>query len=305
MKTKWISLLLVSGMIATAIIINACKKDDDKTEDKKTTEESIESAENNAFMESEFNATMDAADDVASNRTFSKKDDAFNKTETDSTYLPSGAVVVFTDSVMDTNGVAFYIDYGALGTTEPKGKLCKDGRYRAGVLNITLSKPHHQIGSVLSISVPESNNYYVGNGISMWHVSGTKTITRSDTATRTIVVTGGKAQSDAGTITWAANRTVVRTIDGVWGLWGDRFTITGSASGTNLKGVSFNAAIDPNDPLVKLIQIGCANTFINGTVTITNSNGGELILDYDPFNNEACDRTARVTVNGKTKDITI
>ena len=56
-------------------------------------------------------------------------------------------------------------------------------------------------------------------------------------------------------------------------------------------------------PLVKKFQLGCARTFVAGTVSITNSKEKSMLLNYDPTNTQACDNLASLTINGKTKVI--
>ena len=85
---------------------------------------------------------------------------------------------------------------------------------------------------------------------------------------------------------------------------GDVFEILGSASGTNRKGEAFTVTIDV--PLKKKVDVGCAQTFVKGKLTLKNTDSGkEIIIDYDPFGNEACDRVAKATINGKDHIYTV
>jgi hypothetical protein len=67
--------------------------------------------------------------------------------------------------------------------------------------------------------------------------------------------------------------------------------------------VDLAAHVEQGNPLLKKLELGCASTFISGVVTIENETGGILILDYDPYNDQACDKVARVTINGLSKII--
>lgn len=301
MKTKKIISIAFFAVFASSLVLfNSCKKEDKDD----TAAESIQSAEDNAMAESEFSAVFDASDDVAAVNNDSKE--TKDSKSLGYTVLPSGAEVIFTDSLWsDGDGIAFFIDYGELLGTAPSGLLCKDGKYRAGRIDVTLSDHYYLVNSVLSISISEDNDYYVGDGTNMTHISGYKTVTRTDSTTRHIVVTDGKAESSLGTILWSCDRTTVRTADAGWGLWGDEFTTTGSAQGSNINGIGFTASISEEKPLVKQLQIGCARTFVSGIVTVTNNNGGVLELDYDPYGDQACDRTAKVTVNGVSRIIMV
>ncbi len=277
-------LMLVVAVLAT-MSMSSCKKD------KLEALETITSAEDNSTAESEFTSAFDLGDDLATNENRLKK--------AGSTILPSGAVLTITDSLFtDGDAKEFNIDFGPLGTSMPFGKLCGDGRYRAGKINFILSAPYLNVGSVLTINISDNDKFFGGNGADMTQISGTKVITRVSVNQFTVMVTNGKATNINGTVTWAATRTITRTFDAGPGLLGDIFEISGSAAGTNRKNEAFTVTIDI--PLKKKIEIGCAQTFVKGKLTLKNTvSGKEIKVDYDPFNNEACDRTAKATINGK------
>lgn len=285
------SKLMLGVAVFATMFMFSCRKD------KIEALETITSAEDNSTAESEFTSAFDLGDDVASN------DGRLKKAGT--TILPSGAVLTITDSSFtDGDGKEFNVDFGPLGTSAPFGKLCGDGRYRAGKINFSLSAPYLNVGSILTISISDNDKFYGGNGAEMTQISGTKVITRTQANQYTVAVTNGKATNDKGTVTWAANRTITRISDAGPGLLGDVFEITGSASGTNRKGDAFTVTIDL--PLKKKIEIGCANTFVKGKLTLKNIDSGkEILIDYDPFNNEACDKTAKATINGKEHIYTV
>jgi hypothetical protein len=288
------SVILIITCVATLI---GCQK-----QDRILYTENIQSAENNAMMETEFSAMFEAIDDIAS----IQNDIGNNYKSTTYTVVPSGAMVIFTDSLWnDGDGIEFYIDYGELDLYPPKGILCKDGRYRAGKVYASLSDRYFNLNSILTISVPSENIYYVGNGNDMTNISGTKTVTRIDTNTRNIRVTDAIATNLLGSITWNADRTISKTFNTGPGLWGDEFTITGTSSGTNVNGVGFTANISSLNPLVKRLELGCASTFVSGVITITNNNGDQMQLDYDPYNDQPCDKVARVIINGRSKFIIV
>ena len=278
-------LILITVLaILPALFMISCKKE-------KLTLDTIISAEDNSTAESEFSSAFDLGDDVATNEGRLKK--------AGSTILPSGAILTLTDSLFtDGDGKEFSIDFGPLGSKMPFGLLCGDGKYRAGKVHFSLSATYLNVGSILTITIDESDNYYGGNGAEMTKISGIKVITRTQSNQYTVSVTNGKAVNDKGTVTWASNRTVTRTYDAGPGLMGDIFEVSGSASGTNRNGEDFTVTIDL--PLKKKIQIGCSNTFIKGKLTLKNiDNNKEIKIDYDPYINEACDKTAKATINGK------
>ena len=59
-------------------------------------------------------------------------------------------------------------------------------------------------------------------------------------------------------------------------------------------------------PLIKNVVPGCSGEYINGMLELKDSDkSSTTILDYDPFENESCDRIVRVTIAGKITDITL
>lgn len=269
----------------TAISLSSCRKDRNETA------ETIVSAEDNATAENEFTSLFDVADDFSSN-------DA--RTRSGNTILPSGAIVTFQDSsFMDGDGVECTIDFGPLKSSAPKGTLCQDGRFRAGKIHLALTKRYFLDSAQVIITINDSDNFYGGSdGVNMTKLSGSVVLTRLSDTRLTIEVKNAKAVNDKGTVTWASNRTITKIVDNGPGILGDQFEIIGSASGVNRNNENFTVVI--NDALVKKIEMGCARTFIKGQVTLTNvSSGKTLQIDYDPFNNQACDLTAKVTINSK------
>lgn len=266
--------------------LSSCRKD--KTSD---TTETIVSAEDNSTLESEFTSLFDVADDFSSND---------RRTRAGNTILPSGAVVTFEDSSFtDGNGIKCTIDYGPLKTSAPKGLLCQDGRFRAGKVHLSLSKHYNADSAQLEVSISDSDAYYAGNnGVEMTNISGLLTITRMEATVVRIVVSNAKAVNDKGTVTWNSTRTITKLVDAGPGILGDQFSIDGSAAGVNRNGENFTVVI--NEPLLKKVELGCARTFVKGKVTLSNTSTGKSIsIDYDPYNNQACDAIAKATINGR------
>ncbi len=273
---------------ATSFLLSSCKKE---------IEESIQSAEDNAQIETEYSHIYDVVADYAST------DSRTGKTE--DYLLPNGAVVTFSDSTFDDgDGVDFIIDYGPLnhgGTT--KGLACKDGRYRAGKIHVGMSSHWSDIPCTLTIAISAADEYYAGNGSKMYKVTGTKVVERTSDTSYTTTVTDATLQRDNGIVSWSANKNITLTHDAGTGWLNDEYTVTGNASGTNANGVGFT--VQTLTPLVKKLSIECMRTFIAGELTITNTNGKVLSINYDSFGDQACDNTVTVTYNGKSRNITL
>lgn len=276
------SIALMAGI---SVLTVSCRKD---TQD---TLETIESAEDNSTAENEFTSLFDVADDFSSND---------SRTRTGNTILPSGAVVNFSDSTFsDGDGVECTIDFGPLKSSTPKGILCNDGRYRAGVVHLSISKRYLQDSSVVEISAGDADNFYAGSdGVNLTKLTGTLKVTRTSASSLRIEVINARAINDKGTVSWQSVRNITKTLDNGAGILGDQFEVTGQASGVNRNGEDFTVTIDV--PLVKKVEMGCARTFVKGKITLTNASSGKTIkIDYDPFNDGRCDLTAKATINNK------
>lgn len=257
--------------------------------------ESVQSAEDNAQIETEFSQIFEAVAD------FAASDGRVNKT--DDFLLPSGATVTFTDSLFnDGDGVDFDINYGPLNSGgNAKGRLCKDGRYRAGIVHVGMTNRWSEIPCVVTIAISTSDQYYAGNGTKMYQITGTKTVTKTSATKYEVVVLNATMQRDNGSVSWNAERTITKTKDPGIGWQNDEYTIEGSADGINANGDAFTAQIV--SPLVKEMSLGCMSTFVKGKISVTNSNGKVLSIDYDSFGNAACDKTATIYFNNRSRNI--
>ena len=174
------------------------------------------------------------------------------------------------------------------------GCLCADNRFRSGQIIVRFTT---DINRRIAGAVVRRKNYFVNNN---QHI-----------ATRTFTDLGGGAfrvavdsasiirANNGGTHSWTANWTFTPTANTTATL--REYSVTGGAQGTNRKGVGYTTTIV--SPLIR--RSDCYKYYVAGTVSISNTNGKTLLLNYDPSGTRACDNTASVTVNGRTKTITL
>jgi len=286
------NLFFVSTALTLAFGFHAC----DKIQD---TKETISSAEDFANSETEFAGAFDISDDFNSSETRLRSNSGG--------ILPSGAVVDWVDtSFTDGDGVEYSIDFGPIGSSAPYGRICGDGRFRAGKFTVTLDRRYTEIGAVGVLSIKEDDAYYSGDGITMTQLSGVLTITRLAEFKVRVEVSNGKASRKGKTWQFSGIKEVENIKPGATGILGDEFKVTGSGSGVNKDGVAYTWNI--TQPLIKRVEIGCARTFISGIISLVNSGGGTLSVDFDPDPDPAgprCDRKARATINGKSFDFEV
>ncbi len=177
--------------------------------------------------------------------------------------------------------------------------LCPDGRYRRGIIQAVFSGPYRQAGAVVTIT---HTNYFVNDNQHL----GTRTINNLGSGSFDMSMQNASIiyANNGGTTSWSSTRRYTRTAGfGTATILDDAYSITGSLTGTNRRGVTYTAAIQ--QPLVKKFAIGCARHFISGTIQLSNTNGRTLLLNYDPTGTAACDNVASVTINGNTYTITL
>ncbi len=186
------------------------------------------------------------------------------------------------------------------------GAACvgRDGRTRSGVLNIIMTAPWRDVGSVTTIT---TNNYVV-NGFA---ISGIKTITRqglnvAGNPVHNIVVTNASITNPQGeTATWNCNRTVEMIAGqttnfashGVTGVTDDVFSITGTASGTSRNGTNYTA--NTTEALIR--RMDC-RWITDGVVELTPNGGDARTID---FGDGTCDNQATVSFRRWSTSITL
>ena len=102
--------------------------------------------------------------------------------------------------------------------------------------------------------------------------------------------------NNGGTHSWTANWTFTPTANTTATV--REYSVTGLSAGTNRKGVGYTTTIQT--PLIR--SSTCFKYYTAGILSISNATGKTMLLNYG---NGACDNTATVTVNGRTKTITL
>jgi hypothetical protein len=210
----------------------------------------------------------------------------------ESAVLSSCASLKF-DTIVHTNPDSITVNFGA------NNCLCNDERYRRGSLLITFNGKYKDSLTTITIT---SQNYFVNDH----GVKGTK-ITKNlghnaqghlvYDLTENIEVTktnGGVIKLDAKRQReWISGENTL-----IWS--DDKYSITGSASGTNSNGRSFTSLI--TKPLIRDMRVLCRKNFVSGAIQHTPFKKPTRTID---FGNGDCTNKATVTINGRVYDITL
>jgi hypothetical protein len=296
-KTKWVLATLASCLII-GLTIPSCKK---KTT---TADEETNTAVDNAnaeHMVSDITSMAAQASDGSSSLT------AYRVPDYDQILGNSCATISTVNNVIT---IAF------------NGLACLDGRVRSGslIIDYSTSQPgavhYRDPGFKCTVT---SNDYVVdGNQVNIINktvTNNTATTFNPSTTNLTwgIVAHVSIVKAGGGTIDWSCIRTktLLNTSDTSvyhgpatpisW--WKARVGMLGSASGTGVNGVTFNATIV--NQLVRDFggcNISGKRPIISGVLDFTPTGHPVRIIDYG---NGSCDLTATVTVNGVTHSITL
>lgn len=275
MKTKF---LIAALFVSTGLTISSCNKDRNEWKDTQTASDN-EQAEGMA----------DDAINIADNAARGNADVARTASPVEVFEAMSGCATITRDTV--SNPRTMVIDFG------PTNCLCNDGRYRRGKILVSYSGGRYfDIGSVKTVTF---DNYFRNDN----KVEGTRTITNngrnsSNQLNWTINAQDMKITRPDGSFhTW--NSTRLRTMlsgESTPLIWrDDEYSITGSASGTNVRGVNYVANI--TTPLHRKLDCRWIDS---GVVEVVPEDKPTRTLDYG---NGACDRLLTVTVNGRSRTI--
>lgn len=274
---KWVLLFSFSTLL---LGISGCSKI------MRDARDNITSAEDFAASETEVAGLFDVSDDAI-------------ETNFKSFVLPVGVKVKKLDTVSAIN--EYELDFGPKGNTEPMGILCADGRYRAGKIRISFTKPYSAIGGLATIKTSSIDPYYSGDGENMPQIVTDISIKRKASHTFEITLNGTQLIfSDGSTTSFHGIRNLTK-ISGqsTPGIWGDEYEVTGNGSGVNREDENYTWNI--TTPLLKRLQSGCARTFVKGVISIENEDAqNPLEVDFDPFNNAACDRTVKAIYGNRS-----
>jgi hypothetical protein len=191
----------------------------------------------------------------------------------------------------DAQARTLTIDFG------PTNCLCPDGRYRRGKIVVVFTT---DVNRRIAGSVVTRVDYFVNDN----QHKATRKFTDQGAGSFTVDVTDASIirANNGGTHSWVANWAFTRTAGfGTAITSDDVYSVTGAATGTNRRNVQYTTTIQT--PLIK--RGDCYKYYVAGTISITNSNAKAMLLNYDPSGSQACDNTATVTINGRTKTVVL
>ena len=288
---RWVFALVLSiGLI----LMQSCERINDHKEN------GVQLATDYCSMQSDFAAIVEVADQMGDQTTAKGTPikfllDAFGR---------QTVVRALDTTYFDGDGIEFEIDFGPTSLPLSENQRGYDGKYRAGKMHVKIETHYQEKLSKLEIEINKSDNYWVGRNPSQPHnIAASLSLSRQDSKKHEISIEsfeflGQKAITLNGTF----QLTKLTSVNP--GVIGNNYQLTGSGSLLNSEKETQNWEI--KQPLVKKVVPGCSGEFVSGMIELNNNDKSAMIsIDYDPFDNESCDRIVRATVAGKNTDITL
>lgn len=271
MKKLFYICFIISIVGLTGFSLNSCRKAE--------REELKEISSENSLAEGIF-------DDV-----FRQVDNSYDGIVNYSKSASSGATVTILPNDSITYPKTLTIDFGD-GVTDARAVT------RKGKIIAVFSGHYKDSGTIITVSL---ENYYRDQ----YQVTGSKTIVNKGVNANgnleySVDVINASITSDEGTISWDSKRTREWTAgySTPWPkFWDDEYLISGTASGTSMKGKKFDIKI--SEPL--LVKFDC-KWISSGKIEITPAGADPRIID---FGNGDCDEEATLTIRNKTYNITL
>jgi hypothetical protein len=271
--SPWSAWIVCAAFLVAPVLMVSCKKRE--TFDPTALQEA---AGDQARVEAEQNFLGDATDNQGEN------DGSRRVAGVDSTYLPACATVTYNSSTRRLT-----IDFGTTNC------LCRDGVYRRGKVYVDFSGPVWPAAGARAYLT--TDNFFVNDNQHLvqkilFHegINSAGERVLRDTVQQHQVITPD------GTIQWSATRTFRQTQgQNTWQRWDDVWLIEGSAQGTSRRNNPFTTQI--LDPL-KVVGSCIFRVPVKGIWQLSTQNH-TVKVNYDPYNNEACDRVASVQVDNR------
>src|SRR5438093_1249621 len=278
---KTLASISLMAAFAAFSFLSSCKKDSANNDTTAVTD--------NAMAEGESNSVIQAINSAADDNNV-RSDEGLDS------ILPSCAVVTIDTPAVGTKTIT--IDFGTMPC------LCSnwDNKYREGKISATWTGLYRDSGTVITI---QTTDYYVGyNANALNKFEYDKTVTNEGhNASGHLhfsinVITAIVTLPSGQLIVWTSvrDREWIGG-DSTWLPFDDKYSITGSASGTDRNGNAFTVTI--TSPLI--VAFLCP-WIEQGTLEITHGNLPTATLDYG---NGTCDAEATITINGSTTTITL
>jgi hypothetical protein len=212
-------------------------------------------------------------------------------------------IYIIDSTFYDGDPVEFTIDFGP--NTQPlrPSQKCLDGRFRGGKVKVVLESHYIENTSKSHVLVENGSEFVFGTESKVFIVHHLEIdVERKMRELLSFNIKhlelDDKHMELEGTLT-AEKITGITTP----GVFGDHYQLGGDGK-AEINDEEFKWNI--GSPLIKKLEPGCGMIPVKGLLNLTiEKTNRDILLDFDPFNNESCDRILRITNAGKATDIVL
>jgi hypothetical protein len=211
--------------------------------------------------------------------------------------LPLGAEIDYADTTFaDGDGLEVLLKFGDLGTS-PFGLLCKDNKYRAGTILLYLDQDYLIDNSTLKISLLNDEPFFSGDGENMTQLVGDIKFKRLNADRISIKCDNFKLENSAADISMNADLDIVEVKASSASESGDHICVGGNIGLSNDHEM---ATFTITSPLQKQSDYDCVRFISNGQLQVEKSSTiSDIKVDFDPNQDQGCDKLIVITTNGK------
>lgn len=212
-------------------------------------------------------------------------------------------VIVIDSTYYDGDAVEFLVDFGPTNLPLKPSQKCVDGRFRGGKLRVILESHYIENTAKSHLLVDDQTGYVFGSENNPLRVDHLE-IDIEREFKELLKYTIKKLQIDSRSLELDGSLTLEKIAGAnTPGMIGDQYIMKGSGK---VEMGEDDYLWEIGSPLKKKVEPGCGMIPVKGLLNLNiESLNRNVVVDFDPFDNESCDRIVRITNAGKVTDLEI
>ncbi len=212
-------------------------------------------------------------------------------------------VVVIDSTYYDGDAVEFLVDFGPTNLPLKPSQKCVDGRFRGGKLRVILESHYIENTAKSHLLVDDQTGYVFGSENNPLRVDHLE-IDIEREYKELLKYTIKKLEIDSRSLELDGSLTLEKIAGAnTPGMFGDQYIMKGSGK---VEMGEDDYLWEIGSPLKKKVEPGCGMIPVKGLLNLNiESLNRNVVVDFDPFDNESCDRIVRITNAGKVTDLEI
>lgn len=283
--------LLLTLTVVLAMGLSSCERINHNTDSKE------EIAADIALVTTEVSSILEFADEASDQTTGKGVPFLFNLQN----FNKDTRVIVLDSTYYDGDAVEFLIDFGPTAQPFKPSQKCLDGRFRGGKIKVVLESHYVENTAKSHIVVDDPNGYVFGTEnkaliINQMNIDAERELREMLKFNIKSLEIDSKSLEFDGKVS-------IEKISGINtpGIFGDQYLFNGDG---HVELGDEDLHWSTGAPLKKKVEPGCGMIPVKGLLNLTLENSNRnIVVDFDPFENESCDRIIRITNAGTATDI--